>query len=73
VANANINQYSPSLADYTIIDGTIVHCQGTAVITWMLPGVPPVTLIAYSAAESRISSLSLQKCLEICLGVEWFS
>ncbi|MDO9545315.1 MAG: hypothetical protein Q7J07_01015 [Pelolinea sp.] len=53
VANSDINQYTPTLAGLSITDGTVVHCQGTAVMTWMLPGVPPITLNATSVAETR--------------------
>jgi hypothetical protein len=53
VANAGINQYSPSLSGLSIVDNTKVYCDGTAVMTWMVPGIAPVNLSASSAAEAR--------------------
>ncbi len=53
VANAGINQYSPSLSGLSIVDGTKVFCDATASMTWMIPGIAPVTLTASSAAEAR--------------------
>ena len=52
LANAGINQYSPSLSSFSVVN-TTVYCGGTATITWMVPGIAPITLSASSAAEAR--------------------
>jgi len=52
VVNAGINYYSPSLSGFSI-SGTTVFCDGSAVMTWMLPGIASVDLSASSAAEAR--------------------
>ncbi len=53
VANAGINQYSPTLSSVYISGETTMHCGSNAVMIWMLPGISSVTLTANSAAEAR--------------------
>ena len=53
VANAGINQYYPALSSVSISNDTIVYCESSAEMTWMLPGISSVALTANSAAEAR--------------------
>jgi hypothetical protein len=52
VANSNIQKYSPVLSGVSIINNTIAECHASATMTWMLPGVPALTLNVISAAEA---------------------
>jgi len=53
ITYADINQYSPTLSAISIVDGSTVYCNASAVMTWMLPGISPVTLTASSAAQAE--------------------
>lgn len=52
VANSNIQKYSPVLSGVSIINDTIAECRASATMTWMLPGVPALTMNVTSAAEA---------------------
>lgn len=52
VANANIQRYSPVLTSISIVDNTVTECRASATMTWMLPGIAPLTMNVMSAAEA---------------------
>ena len=52
VTNSNIQKYSPVLSGVSIINNTVAECRATATMTWMLPGVPALTINVISAAEA---------------------
>lgn len=52
VTNSNIQKYSPVLSGVSIINNTVAECRATATMTWMLPGVPTLTMNVISAAEA---------------------
>ena len=52
VANSNIQKYSPVLSGVSIINNAIAECRATATMTWMLPGIPALTMDVFSAAEA---------------------
>jgi len=52
VTNSNIHQYSPALSGIGIVNNTIAECHASATMTWMLPGIPALTMNVVSAAEA---------------------
>ncbi len=52
VANSNIQNYSPALSGISIENDTIAECYASATMTWLLPGIPPLTMNVTSASEA---------------------
>ena len=44
VTNYSIANYSPSLAPLTFVTPTVVQCNASAMMEWLLPGIPGLTL-----------------------------
>jgi len=52
IANANIQNYSPSLTGVSIMNGSQVFCTANATLNWLLPGVPAISIDVASASEA---------------------
>lgn len=53
VARSGIESYSPSLDSLSINNNTIVECRASAELVWSLPGIAPLAMNVYSAAEAE--------------------
>lgn len=53
ISDHSLRKYFPVLTSVNLVSDTIVACESTAQMQWMLPGIPSLTLNSSALAETQ--------------------